>query len=157
MDQNKILRLHLQKILDWQDARVGFDTAVKDIPHDLRGVQPSGLPYSLWQILEHLRICQFDILDFCRNSGYRELAFEEYWPKTISPPDEQAWNQSISAFRNDRDALKSLANDSSLDLFAGIPHGTGQTYLRELLLVSDHNAYHVADLVAIRRLLGIWT
>jgi hypothetical protein len=157
MDQNKALRIHLQKILNWQDAHTGFDTAVQGIPPDLRGVKPEGLPYSAWQILEHMRICQFDILDFCRNPKYREMPFEEYWPKTVAPPTADAWKASISAFKKDREELKKLAGDAALDLFAVIPHGTGQTYLRELLLVADHNAYHLADLVAVRRLLGVWT
>ena len=156
MDSNKQLRLHLEKMLDWQDAHVPFDAAVKGIPSEMHGVQPPGLPYTLWQVLEHLRICQWDILDFCVNSAYKEMPFEEYWPKTISPPDSDSWEQSIAEFRKDREVLKSLAMDSKLDLFATIPHGTGQTYLRELLLVADHNAYHIADLVAIRRVLGIW-
>lgn len=157
MDKDEALRKHLQKILDWQDAHVGFDTAVEGIPLDLRGVQPKGLPYSLWQILEHIRLCQRDILDFCRNPDYKEPNFEEFWPKESAPPIAEAWNESIGEFRSDRDSLKKLATDSNVDLFAKIPHGTGQTYLRELLLVADHNAYHVADLVAVRRILGIWT
>ena len=156
MNENNALRMHLGKILDWEDAHVGFDAAVKGIPPDLRGVQPEGLPYSLWQILEHIRICHYDILDFCRNSSYKEMPMEAYWPKTATPPTPDAWDKSIAAFEKDRDALKQLARDSSVDLFAAISHGTGQTYLRELLLVSDHNAYHIADLVAIRRILGIW-
>ncbi len=157
MDQNEALRIHLQKLLEWQDAHAGFDAAIEGIPPDLRGIKPQGLPYSAWQILEHIRLCQLDILDFCRNPNYRELKYEEYWRKTIAPPTEDAWNKSIAAFRRDREALKQLAGEPGLDLFASIPHGTGQTYLRELLLVADHNAYHVADLVAVRRLLGVWT
>ncbi len=157
MDKDEALRKHLQKILDWQDAHVGFDAAVEGIPPDLCGVQPSGLPYSLWQILEHIRLCQRDILDFCRNPDYKEPNFDEFWPKMSAPPTAEAWNNSIAAFRKDRDSLKQLASETSIDLFAKIPHGTGQTYLRELLLVADHNAYHVADLVAVRRLLGVWT
>jgi uncharacterized damage-inducible protein DinB len=157
MDQNKALRMHLQRILDWEDAHVGFDAAVNNIPPKLRGIKPEGLPYSVWQILEHMRICQRDILDFCRNPAYQELSADEYWPKTAAPPSVEAWEESNRLFRSDRDALKQLARDDNLDLFSTIPHGTGQTYLRELLLVSDHNAYHVADLVALRRLLGIWS
>jgi hypothetical protein len=156
MDQNQALRDHLQKILDWEDAHTGFDAAIKDVPLDLRGKIPAGLPYSLWQVLEHLRICQLDILEFCRNPNYKEMKFEEYWPKTVAPPAPQAWDESVSAIRRDRSAMKALAGDSTVDLFASIPHGSGQTYLREILLVADHNAYHVADLIAIRRLLGIW-
>jgi uncharacterized damage-inducible protein DinB len=156
MDQNVALRAHLHKMLDWEDAHIGFDAAIKEIPANLRGVQPQGLPYSAWQVLEHMRICQLDILDFCRNPEYREKPLEEFWPKTIAPPTEDAWNDSIEAFRKDRESLKQLAMEPGIDLFGLIPHGTGQTYLRELLLVSDHNAYHTADVVAIRRVLGIW-
>ncbi len=156
MNQDTILRSHLKRILDWEDAHVGFDNAIKGIPPKLRGVKPQGLPYSPWQILEHIRICQYDILDFCRNPEYKERRMEEYWPKTAAPPTTKAWNESIAAFRKDRDALKKLASDPRIDLFVEIPHGTGQTYLRELLVVSDHNAYHIADIVAQRRILGIW-
>lgn len=144
------------RLLDWQDAHVSFDSAVEGIPPKLRGVQPAELPYSPWQLLEHMRLCQFDILDFCRNPDYQEHSMEDYWPKTISPPTAKAWEKSISSFRKDREALRQIAADPKLDLFADIPHGTGQTYLRELLLVADHNAYHVGQMVALRRILGIW-
>lgn len=156
MNQNEELRKHLEKLLVWEDAHAGFDAAVEGIPPKLYGVKPEGLPYSLWQILEHLRICQWDILEFCRNPKYQELKMEEYWPKSTAPPSSNAWQKSIAAFRADRKALRELARNSDVDLFAKIPHGSGQTYLRELLLVADHNAYHVADLIAIRRLLGKW-
>lgn len=156
MNHDEALRTHLQTLLDWQDAHVGFDAAIEGIPPTLRGVKPAGLPYSLWQSLEHMRICQWDILDFCRNPDYKEMKPEDYWPKTIQPPAPDAWEKSVGDFRRDREMLKQLAADPALDLFAAIPHGNGQTYLRELLLVSDHNAYHVADLIVVRRLLGIW-
>jgi len=156
MDQNDQLRQQLVKILDWEDAHAGLNTALKDIPPEIRGVQPDGLPYSLWQLLEHIRICQRDILDFSRDPNYREMKFEEYWPATVAPPTEQAWDDSIASFRADLESLKQLALDKDIDLFAKIPHGTGQTYLRELLLVADHNAYHLGQLVAVRRLLGNW-
>lgn len=155
MNQDKALRAHLKKILEWEDAHAGFDAAVKGIPPDLRGVQPNGFPYSLWKILEHIRICQYDILDFCRNPEYKEQPMEAYWPKTNMPPALQSWDDSIAMFRKDQKELKDLL-DSGIDLFATISHGSGQTYLREFLLVADHNAYHVADLVALRRVLGIW-
>jgi hypothetical protein len=155
MDQNEALRAHLIKTLSWEDAHVNFDRAVDSVPHDKRGIRPQGFPYSIWEMLEHIRICQYDILDFCRNSEYKERAMEDFWPKTQIPTPEQ-WNESIAAFRKDRDDLISLVEDRNIDLFAAIPHGQGQTYLREVMLVADHNAYHVADLVAIRRVLGIW-
>jgi len=155
-DRDDSLREHLRRLLDWQDAHARFDDAVKDVPEALRATVPEGGAHSPWQLLEHLRICQYDILDFCRNPKYVEVPMESYWPKSAAPPSARAWDESIAAFRRDRDELKKLAADRGLDLFARIPHGTGQTYLRELLLVADHNAYHVGQLVALRRRLGNW-
>ena len=156
-DQEDLLREHLRKLLDWEDAHVGFDKAVARVPVRLRGKVPQGSVHSLWQLLEHLRICQLDILDFCRNPRYVERPMEAYWPQSAAPPSARAWAESVAAFRRDRDELKRLAADRETDLFARIPHGSGQTYLRELLLVADHNAYHVGQLVALRRRLGTWS
>jgi len=156
MNHDDVLRTHLQRLLDWQDAHVNFDAAVEGIPPELRGRQPEGLPYSAWQLLEHLRLCQLDILEFCRNPAYEEPAPEDYWPKSVAPPSAEAWDESLASFQRDREALKRLAADPKCDLFAAIPHGTGQTYLRELLLLADHNAYHTGQMLALRRLLGIW-
>ena len=147
----------LSKMLAWEDAHVGFDAAVANIAPDMRSTQPAGLPYSPWQLLEHLRRTQHDILDFCRNPDYRELSWPaDYWPPSPAPPSASAWDESVNAFRRDRKALQELAADSQIDLIATIPHGTGQTYLREIVLTADHTAYHVGQLVAVRRLLGIW-
>lgn len=156
MDRDESLRKHLRKLLDWEDAHVSFDTAVEGIPPAVRGVAPDGLPYSPWQLIEHLRLTQRDILDFCRNPAYVEPSPEDYWPSTAMPETTAAWEESVAGFRRDREGLKQLAADAGVDLFERIPHGAGQTYLRELLLVADHNAYHVAQLVAVRRCLGIW-
>ena len=157
MKKKDPLREHLLKVLDWHDAHATFDNAVAGIPVAMRGKQPPGLPYSPWQLLEHIRLCQFDILDFCRNPSYVEREWPaDYWPPRIAPHSANAWTASIRAVRNDREALKKLVADPACDLFSTIPHGTGQTYLREVLLVADHNAYHVGQLVAVRRLLGIW-
>lgn len=150
-------RATIARSLDWKEAHVGFDRAVGGIPPELRGVQPEGLPYSPWQLLEHLRLAQRDILDFCRDPEYAAPEWpDDYWPPTAAPPSAEAWERSVAAFRADREALKQLAADSNLDLAAEIPHGDGQTYLRELLLVADHSAYHVGELVVVRRLLGVW-
>jgi uncharacterized damage-inducible protein DinB len=152
------LRAQLAKLLDWEDAHVSFDAAVEGVPPKLRGATPAGLPYSPWQLIEHLRLTQHDILDFCRNPDYRELHWpDDYWPPSAAPPKPADWDESIAQFRRDRAALQALASDSKIDLFARIPHGSGQTYLRELLLVADHNAYHVGQLVTVRRALGAWT
>jgi uncharacterized damage-inducible protein DinB len=155
--QEDALREHLRKLLDWEDAHAGFDKAVARVPVKVRGTIPKGSAHSLWQLLEHLRICQLDILDFCRNPGYADMPAAAYWPPSAAPPSERAWAQSIAAFRRDLEALKRLAANREVDLFARIPHGAGQTYLRELLLVADHNAYHVGQLVALRRRLGAWS
>ena len=157
MNPDGPLREQVLKLLDWEDAHVGFDAAVEGIATQHRGAAPAGIPFSPWQLLEHLRITQQDILDFCRNPAYKERSWPgDYWPPGPSPPTRSAWEESVTAFRRDRDALKKLAGDSSIDLFARIPHGTGQTYLRELLLIADHSSYHVGQLVLVRRALGIW-
>jgi hypothetical protein len=151
------LRSHLVRLLDWQDAHATFDAAVQGIEPEFQGIRPPGLPHSAWELLEHLRFTQRDILDFCRDPGYVEPKWpDDYWPSSAAPPAPDVWNHSASAFRDDRSALKRLAADPGIDLFAAIPHGTGQTILRELLLVADHNAYHVGQLVLLRRALGIW-
>ena len=158
MDTNSALRDHLRRLLDWHDAHVDFDTAVADMPPDRAGVRPDGLPYSAWQLLEHMRLAQRDILDFCRDPNYAEKKWpDDYWPPNPAPPSPKAWDQSVAAFRADREAFKQLVADPAVDLFARIPHGQGQTYLREVLLVADHNAYHLGQLIVVRRLLGAWT
>ena len=152
------MREQLAKALDWGEAHADFDKAIDGLAPALRGRRVNGLPHSAWEIVEHLRIAQHDILDFSRNPNYAERAWpDEYWPETPEPPTAEAWDESVSAFRRDRDALKQLTMDSTIDLTDRIPHGSGQTYLREVLLVLDHNAYHVAELVVLRRLLGAWT
>ena len=157
MNQDDRLREQLIKLLGWQDAHVNFDTAVADIPPHLLGVRPEGLPYSPWQLLEHMRLTQRDILDFCRNPTYEAPEWpDQYWPETAATPTPETWQESVSAFRADRQELQRLVADPALDLYAEVPHGEGQTYLREVLLVADHTAYHVGELVAVRRLLGAW-
>jgi uncharacterized damage-inducible protein DinB len=156
MDRDRSLREQLRKILDWEDAHVNLDRAIDGIPVALRGKVPRGDAHSAWQLLEHARICQHDILDFCRNPDYAEIPMEAYWPKTVAPPSATAWTRSVAALRADRAELKRMAEDPKVDLFAKIPHGSGQTYLRELLLVADHNAYHAGQIVALRKRLGAW-
>lgn len=152
------LRDHLARALDWQDAHASFDAAVDGLPTELRGVRPDGLPHSAWELLEHMRLAQRDILDFCRDSDYTEARWpEDYWPTSPTPDREDAWDESVAAFRADREELKAMAANPDLDLYAAIPHGTGQTYLREVLLAVDHTSYHVGQLVLVRRLLGAWT
>jgi uncharacterized damage-inducible protein DinB len=151
------VRDHLARALSWAEAHMSLDDAVADLPAPLRGRKPDGLPYSPWQLLEHIRITQHDILDFCRNPNYKEIAWpDDYWPTSAAPPSDSAWDASVRQIRNDRAGLEALARDESLDLAARIPHGTGQTYLREILLVIDHTAYHMGELIVVRRLLGAW-
>jgi uncharacterized damage-inducible protein DinB len=155
MDTMHALRTQLSRMLEWEDAHVAFDAAVAGIPPELRARRPEGLAWSAWELLEHLRRAQEDILDFCRNPDYRERSWPaDYWPAAQSAPTAEEWERTVAAFRADRAALQQLAAEA--DLFAPIPHGNGQTILRELLLVADHNAYHVGQLIAVRRLLGAW-
>lgn len=151
------LRDHLVRLLTWEDAHVSYDAAVKDLVPELRGKKPENAAYSPWQVLEHLRLTQFDILDFCRNPNYQEREWpKDYWPEAAEPSSDDAWDASIRSYHRDRAEMVKLAEDESVDLFAKIPHGSGQTYLREILLVADHNAYHVGGLVVLRRQLGAW-
>ena len=155
--EQKALRQHLQRVLDWEDAHVGFDAVVRGWPIRLRSKIPAGMTHSAWQLLEHLRLAQRDIYEFCTDANYAERAWpKDYWPSAPAPPRANAWDRSIAAFRRDLRDLRRLAADPRVDLFARIPHGSGQTYLRELLLVADHNAYHVGQLVLLRRALGAW-
>ena len=157
MMSEESLRSHLVRLLTWHDAHVDFAAAVQGIPAALRGSRPAGLPYSPWELLEHLRITQRDILDFCRDPAYSEPKWpDEYWPATSEPPTAEAWDRSVSGFEEDLQEIMRLAEDATIDLFGAVPQGTGQTYLRELLLVADHNAYHLGELVAVRRLLNAW-
>ena len=145
------------RALAWGDAHVTIDDAVDGLAPELRGRRASGFPHSPWELLEHIRIAQHDLLDFCRNPSYEAPAWpEDYWPAEPGPPDDSAWRASIEAYRRDRDDLAALVRDTTNDLESPIPHGSGQTYLREVLVCIDHTAYHVGQLVAVRRLLGDW-
>jgi len=157
MAETEALRQHLLDLLRGRNAHADFDTVVADFPSRLRGVKPPGAPYTAWQLLEHMRIAQWDILEFSRDAKHKSPAWPEgYWPKTEAPPTAASWNNSLRSFRADLKAMFKLVADKKTDLFAKIPHGTGQTILREALLVADHNAYHLGQIVLLRRLLGTW-
>ena len=157
MANDKALRQHVVNLLKNSEAHANFDSVVERLPADLRGKRPKGVEHSPWEVLEHLRIAQWDILEFSRNPHHQSPEFPRgYWPATPAPPDEGAWNKSTQSFRKDLEALCGLVADESTDLFAKIPHGDGQTILREALLAADHNAYHLGELVLLRRLLGAW-
>ena len=152
------IRDHLVRVLDWEEAHVGFDKAVGGIPPDKRGARAPGFEHSPWQLLEHIRIAQDDILDFCVNAKYEHALKwpDDYWPPAAEPPDARAWTRSISAYGKSRAELQQLAREVK-DLTASVPTGKKtQTYLRAILLTADHTAYHVGQLVSLRRALGIW-
>ena len=151
------LRVHLIDLLDGRNAHPGFDAAVADLPANLRGSKPPGLPHTPWRLVEHMRIAQGDILQFCLDPRHVSPEFPGgYWPDGDAPPDPDAWDRTLAAFRADLGAMKDLVADPARDLAAPLPHGQGQTLLREALLVADHNAYHLGQLVVVRRLLGAW-
>lgn len=153
------LRAHLLELLRAGHAHLSFDDAVRDLPADLRGKAPRGSPYTAWQLVEHLRLAQDDILRFSRNTdgAYEELEWpDDYWPKAKAPRDDAEWEASLAAFRADRKAMEALVADPAQDLFAPFPWGDGQTLLREAMLVVDHTAYHLGQLVLLRRLIGAW-
>ena len=153
------LRDHLVRALDWEEAHVGLDKALAGIPPDKRGARPAGFEHSAWQLLEHIRIAQDDILAFSVDADYEHALNwpDDYWPRKAAPPDDQAWTDSIASYNRSREALKQLVQKVP-DLTARIPAGKStHTYLRAILLVADHTAYHVGQIVALRRALGVWT
>jgi hypothetical protein len=148
------LRKHLDNLLRMQGAHLDFDAAVRGFPKHLRGVKAPGAPHTAWQLLEHLRIAQEDILDFSRNPKYQEKKFpDDYWPANEAPPRDDSWDASVRRFQSDLKEMRALVADKDSDLYAAFPHGQGQTLLREALLVADHNAYHLGQLVFLRKLL----
>ena len=157
MSNEQSLREHLVRFLDWGNAHARFADAVKDFPPALRGKRPEGSPHSAWELLEHLRLALWDILEFARNPKHVSPKFPEgYWPAGEAPPSEAAWDESVAAYQRLLEEFAELANDASVDLHARIPHGEGQTVLREILLAADHNSYHLGQLMLVRRLLGAW-
>ena len=152
------LRAHLVRLLDWDEAHVSFDKALAGLPVEIRGSRARGFEHSPWELLEHLRIAQADILEFCVNASYvHDRTWpDDYWPASPAPPDAAAWDQSIAQYKSDLEAMKTLVQNQP-DLFALVPTGTGQqTYLRAILLEVDHAAYHVGQIVAVRRALNAW-
>ena len=156
-DPQKALRQHVLYLLGGGGAHLDFAKAVAGLPARARGRRPERLPHSPWEILEHMRIAQWDILEFSRNPRHVSPEWPEgYWPGSAAPPGPTAWEKSVRKILADLEAMQRLVADSRTDLFARIPHGDGQTILREALLIADHNAYHLGELVAVRRLLGAW-
>jgi DinB family protein len=156
-DDGQVLRQHLLDLLKGGNAHVRFDEVVKDFPERLRGKKPEGQPHTAWRLLEHMRLAQWDILEFSRTSKHVSPKWPDgYWPESDAPPSAAAWDNSVKQFRADLKSMEDLVGDSKSDLYARIPWGDGQTILREALLIADHNAYHLGELLMIRRLLGAW-
>ena len=156
-DHEQALRQHLLDLLKGGNAHVKFEEVVKDFPERLRGKKPEGQPHTAWRLLEHMRIAQWDIVEFSRNSRHVSPEWPEgYWPEGDAPPSAAAWDKSVKQFRADLKAMQELVQDAQTDLYARIPWGDGQTILREALLVADHNAYHLGELLMVRRLLRAW-
>ena len=155
-DNMKSLRKQLVGLLRGGHAHTGFESAIRGLPAKARGARTKGVPYTAWELLEHMRLAQWDILEFSRDPKHVSPEFPSgYWPKTKAPP-KGAWERSARRFRADRKAMERLVANPRTDLFARIPHGQGQTILREALLLADHNAYHLGQMVLLRRLLGVW-
>ena len=154
---NSGLREHLLYVLNGGGAHLDFEKAIAGIPTESRGSKVQGISHTPWRLLEHMRICQWDILEFSINENHISPKWPEgCWPDTDAPPNHEAWDESVTRFRSDLAKMCALVSNPATDLFATIPHGNGQTILREALLVADHNAYHLGQLVLVRRALGIW-
>jgi hypothetical protein len=154
---DRFLREHLLALLRGEGAHLSFDEAIADLPPEFRGAKTPGEPHTPWRLLEHLRIAQWDILEFSRNPKHQSPVFPDgYWPSEDAPPNAVSWDRSVIAFRSDLKAMQDFVADPATDLFARIPHGDGQTILREALVVADHNSYHLGQLVMLRRVLGAW-
>jgi hypothetical protein len=154
---DRALRDQVLYVLRGGGAHVNFEKAVEGLPARLRGAKPEGAPHTAWELLEHMRIAQRDILEFSRNPKHISPNWPSgYWPQSEAPPDARAWAASVKRFRADLEAMEELVEDPRTDLYARIPHGEGQTVLREALLAADHNAFHLGELVFLRRILGAW-
>ena len=156
-DKDVSLREHVIYVLKGGGAHARFKDAVADFPVRLRGKKVKGLPYTAWMLLEHIRLAQWDILEFSRNAKYVSPKWPEgYWPESAAPPEASAWDKSVKSCRADLKTMQKMVADPDTDLYARLPWGDGQTVLREALLIADHNAYHVGQLLTLRRLLGAW-
>ncbi|GAB3510749.1 DinB family protein [Spirosoma knui] len=151
------VREQLIQFLTGSNAHQSLDGALNDLPASLRGVKPDKLPYSIWQLVDHIRIAQWDILEFSRDANHQSPPWPEgYWSREAAPADEAAWEQALQQIKQDRGAFIALLNDPERDLYIPFAHGDGQNLLREALLIGDHTAYHVGEIILIRRLLGAW-
>lgn len=155
---NKASAAIVASSLTWEQAHATFDNALKGLPPNLRGVRPEKFPHSVWELVEHIRLAQSDLLEFCANPQYQETLKwpDDYWPKSPAPAGEAQWTASLETIGKDAAALAKFTADHAATLEEKIPHGTGQTYLRTVLVAVDHTSYHVGQIVAVRRLLDAW-
>jgi hypothetical protein len=157
MPHEKTLVVHVHELLRGGHAHATFDAVVAEWPAHLRGIRPQGAAHTAWQLLEHLRISQWDIIEFSLRADHVSPEWPAgYWPREAAPPGDGAWERSVAAFTADLSRMEALVADPGSDLFARISHGEGQTILREALMLADHNAYHLGQLVLLRRMLGAW-
>jgi uncharacterized damage-inducible protein DinB len=158
MSKNEEWRTIVASSLDWEQAHASLEHALRGLTNEQRGKRPTGLPHSAWELLEHIRITQHDLLEFVQNPNYEEKLEwpKDYWPPNQAPASEKAWNESISTWRKDRMALERFTVESNVDLTSKIPRGSGQTYLRTILVAVDHASYHVAQIVGVRQMIGAW-
>jgi uncharacterized damage-inducible protein DinB len=151
-------RTIIASALDWEQAHANLDSALDGLAPDLRGKRPDIFPHSVWELVDHIRRTQDDLLDFSRNPGYEERKWpDQYWPTSPAPASESEWNEAVAQIRLDTKAFAEFTTSFDGDFASKIPHGTGQTYLRTVLVAVDHMSYHVGQIVAVRRLLGSWT
>ena len=157
MNTDAALRSHLTDLLTARQAHCTFEDAVAHMPNDRRGERPDNLPYSVWELADHIRVAQRDILDYCRDPDYTAPDWPaDYWPETTAPRSESAWTECLKQVRTDRDAMCDLVTDESIDLYDTVPSSHEHTYLREAMLVADHATYHIGQIVAVRRSLNLW-
>lgn len=157
MGSNAALRSHLTDLLTARQAHCTFEDAVAHMPPDRRGERPEALPYSVWELADHIRAAQRDILDYCRDPDYEAPNWPEaYWPEGSAPPNDAAWTDCLTEVQEDCDAMCDLVTDETIDLYSTVPSSDEHTYLREAMLVADHNAYHIGQIVTVRRELGLW-
>jgi uncharacterized damage-inducible protein DinB len=157
MDSNAALRSHLTDLLTARQAHCTFEDAVAHVPPERRGERPEELPYSVWELTDHIRVAQRDILDYCRDPGYEAPDWpDDYWPDASAPPDAAAWDDCVAQVQSGRAAMCDLVTDETIDLYDTVPSNDEHTYLREAMLVADHTAYHIGQIVTVRRQLGLW-
>jgi hypothetical protein len=154
---DKALRKELLDYLDNSHTHISLQDAAKDFPEEFMNVKPDGVPYSFWELLEHIRFSQYDMIDFIRNPDYKEMRWpDDYWPEKGKTASKKMWDESLKKFEDDMKVLSDLIKDSSTDLLAPIPHGSGQTVLREVLQIIDHNSYHIGEFILMRKAANLW-